>query len=245
MKYNSEIYTNKEGQFIIFPQDAIGIHLKAGKLWEPHFKTVIDTFLKPGDIAIDCGANFGYNSVLMGKKLSNKGLLIAFEPQKIIYQQMNGNLILNNIYNTLTYQMAVGDKISEVHMAPINYDFYGVNIGNLSIGNNGEKVKMVKLDDLDLEKVNFIKLDIQGYELFALQGAQNLLSTFKPDLFIEIEDHQLAKFDVKRSQLVEYIKSFGYRMFKINNKYPCDHICTINNFSLIEKLYDKLPLVEV
>lgn len=242
----SETFSNLDGDFIIFPNDAIAQHIKQDKPWEPHFKVVIEHFVSPGDTIIDCGANFGYNAVLMGKRLNNQGLLLAFEPQRIIYQQLNGNLILNNIFNALTYQVALGDgSQSQTTMRPVNYEDSWVNIGDTSIGDGGEEVNIYKLDDFELEKVDFIKMDVQGYELFVLEGSQNLINLSHPDLFIEIEPHQLIKFNVTESQLIDYIKSFGYRMFKINNEYPCDHICTINNMDKIEILKDILPLVEV
>lgn len=242
----SEIFKNPDGEFIIFPNDAIAQHIKRGTPWEPHFKTVIEYFISPGDTVIDCGANFGYNAVLMGKKLNNQGLLLAFEPQRIIYQQLNGNLILNNIFNVLTYQVALGDgSQSQTTMRPVNYEESWVNIGDTSIGEGGEEINVYKLDDFELEKVDFIKIDVQGYELFTLEGAKELLISHQPNLFIEIEPHQLIKFGVTEKQLVEYIKSFGYRMFKINNEYPCDHICTINDIDKIETLRDVLPLVEI
>ena len=242
----SEIFSNQDGNFIIFPNDAIAQHIKSGKQWEPHFKIVIEHFISPEDVVIDCGANFGYNAVLMGKKLSNKGLLVAFEPQRIIYQQLNGNLILNNIFNSITYQVALGNGTqSATTMRPVDYESSWVNIGDTSIGDGGEEVNIYKLDDFEFNQVNFIKMDVQGYELFTLEGAKELISTHFPNLFIEIEAHQLAKFNVTESQLIDYIKSFGYRMFKINNDYPCDHICVINDMDKIEELKDILPLVEI
>ena len=242
----SEIFSNQDGKFIIFPNDAIAQHIKLGKQWEPHFKTVIEHFISPGDTVIDCGANFGYNAVLMGKRLNNEGLLVAFEPQRIIYQQLNGNLILNNIFNSITYQTALGDGTqSTTSMKPVDYESSWVNIGDTSIGDGGEEVHIYKLDDFGFDKVNFIKIDVQGYELFSLEGAQNLITNQKPDMFIEVEPHQLIKFGVTETQLIDYIKSFGYKIFKINNEYPCDHICTINNMNKISILKDILPLIEI
>jgi FkbM family methyltransferase len=242
----SEIFSNQDGDFIIFPNDAIAQHIKQNKPWEPHFKTVIEHFISPGYTVIDCGANFGYNAVLMGKRLNNQGLLVAFEPQRIIHQQLNGNLILNNIFNSLTYQIALGDGTqTKTTMRPVNYEDSWVNIGDTSIGEGGEEVNVYALDDFEFDKVNFIKIDVQGYELFTLNGAKKLLNDSQPDLFIEIEPHQLIKFDITEIQLIDYVKSLGYRMFKINNEYPCDHICTINNMDKIEILKDILPLVEV
>jgi FkbM family methyltransferase len=241
----SELFSNEDGNFIIFPNDAISQHIKSGRSWEPHFKQLIDIFIKPGDTVIDCGANFGYNSVLMGKKLNNKGLLIAFEPQRIIYQQLNGNLIINNIFNSITYQSALGNNNEPTTMTPVNYDSTWINIGDTSVGDGGEEVSVYKLDDFILDNVNFIKIDVQGYELFTLEGAKDLITTHLPDLFIEIEPHQLIKFDISSDQLIDYIKSFGYKIFKINNEYPCDHICTVNNMDKIELLKKILPLIEV
>ena len=242
----SEIFKNEDGQFIIFPNDAIAQHIKSGKPWEPHFKSVIEQFISPGDTVLDCGANFGYNAVLMGKRLNNKGLLVAFEPQRIIHQQLNSNLILNNIFNAITYQIALGDGTqSSTTMSPVDYESSWVNIGDTSIGVGGEEVSIYKLDDFEFTQVNFIKMDVQGYELFTLEGAKELLLNYHPNLFIEIESHQLIKFSISEDQLINYIKSFGYRMFKINNEYPCDHICTVNDMDKIEALKNILPLVEI
>ena len=242
----SEIYSNEDGNFLIFPNDAIAQHIKSNRLWEPHFKNVIELFITPGDVVLDCGANFGYNAVLMGKRLKNQGLLLAFEPQRIIYQQLNGNLILNNIYNSYTYQTALGDGSQDTAtMSPVNYNSPWVNIGDTSLGEGGEEVEVIKLDDFDLDRVNFIKLDVQGFELFTLKGSSKLIDKHKPDIFIEIEPHQLEKFNYGENELIEYIKSFGYRIFKIDNEYPCDHICTFSGIDKIEILKNQLPLIEI
>jgi FkbM family methyltransferase len=242
----SEIYENEDGKFIVFPNDAIAQHLKQNKLWEPHFKEVIKVFIKPGAVVIDAGANFGYNSVLLGKQAGPEGTLVSFEPQRIIHQQLSGNLILNNIYNAITCQAALGDGSKKVvNMRPVEYQADWVNIGDTSVGEDGEEVAIYTLDEIGLERVDFIKMDVQGYELFALQGAQNILTNQQPDLFIEIEPHQLIKFGVTEEQLLDYIKSFGYSIYKINNEYPCDHICTINNLDKINLLESILPLLQV
>jgi len=240
----SEIFQNEDGSFIVFPNDAIAQHLKSGKPWEPHFKTVVQHLVKEGDIVIDCGANFGYNSVIMGRQIGDSGKLFAFEPQRIINQQLNGNLILNDIYNASVVHAALGNTQGFTTMSPVPYDRDWVNIGDTSVGEGGDEVQVITLDMIDTQP-NFIKMDVQGYELFALQGGENTIKQSLPDIFIEIEDHQLAKFDVTKEQLIDYIKSFGYRMFRIDNEYPCDHICTVNSIDKVEQLKQLLPIVEI
>jgi FkbM family methyltransferase len=240
----SEIFENEDGKFIVFPNDAIAQHLKSGKPWEPHFKTVIQHLVKEGDTVLDCGANFGYNAVIMGKQIGPSGRLFAFEPQRIINQQLSGNMILNNIYNAAIVHAALGKEQGLTTMSPVPYDLDWVNIGDTSVGEGGDEVQIITLDMIDSQP-NFIKMDVQGYELFALQGAENTLKQSLPDIFIEIEEHQLAKFGVTKTQLVDYIKSFGYRMFRIDNEYPCDHICTVNSIDKVEQLKQLLPIVEI
>jgi FkbM family methyltransferase len=241
----SEIFENEDGKFIIFPNDAIAQHLKGGKPWEPHFRTVVQHLIKESDTVIDCGANFGYNAVLMGKQIGPTGKLVAFEPQRIINQQLCGNMILNNIYNASIIQTALGSEPGETTMSPVAYENGWVNIGDTSVGDGGEAVDVRTLDELQIQSLNFIKMDVQGYELFALQGGKKLIKQTLPDIFIEIEEHQLAKFNVTKDQLVNYIKSFGYRMFRIDNEYPCDHICTVNSIDKVEQLSTLLPIVEI
>jgi FkbM family methyltransferase len=241
----SELFQNEDGNFIVFPNDAIAQHLKSGKPWEPHFKTVVQHLVKEGDTVLDCGANFGYNSVIMGKQIGPTGKLFAFEPQRIIHQQLCGNMILNNIYNTNVYNIALGNEKGITRMNPVPYDLDWVNIGDTSIGNGGDVVEIDSLDNYWLDEPDFIKIDVQGYELFTLQGAENTIKKSLPDIFIEVEEHQLAKFDVTKDQLFDYIRSFGYRMFRIDNEYPCDHICTVNSIDKVEQLTELLPIVEV
>jgi len=240
----SELFQNEDGNFIVFPNDAIAQHLKSGKPWEPHFKTVVQHLVKEGDTVLDCGSNFGYNAVIMGKQIGPSGRLFAFEPQRIVNQQLSGNMILNNIYNAIVVHAALGQEQGLTTMSPVPYDLDWVNIGDTSVGEGGDKVQVITLDMIDTQP-DFIKMDVQGYELFALLGAENTIKQSLPDIFIEIEEHQLAKFNVTKEQLLNYIKSFGYRMFRIDNEYPCDHICTVNSIDKVERLAELLPIVEI
>jgi FkbM family methyltransferase len=240
----SELFQNEDGNFIVFPNDAIAQHLKSGKPWEPHFKTVVQHLVKEGDTVLDCGSNFGYNAVIMGKQIGPSGRLFAFEPQRIVNQQLSGNMILNNIYNAIVVHAALGQEQGITTMSPVSYDLDWVNIGDTSVGEGGDEVQVITLDMIDSQP-DFIKMDVQGYELFALLGAENTIKQSLPDIFIEIEEHQLAKFNVTKEQLLNYIKSFGYRMFRIDNEYPCDHICTVHSIDKVERLAELLPIVEI
>ena len=240
----SEIFENKDGKFIVFPNDAIAQHLKTGKLWESHYKKVVLHLVPTSAIVLDCGANFGYNAVVLANTI-NIAQMYCFEPQRIVFQQLAGNLILNNIYNAQAINCALGNTDGVLELNPVNYESEWVNIGDTSLGQGGEVVNIAQLDSFDLQRVDFIKLDVQGSELFVLEGAEKLIEKHLPDIFIEIEEHQLAKFDVKKEQIFNFLKNKGYNIWRIDNEYPCDHICIARNFLRIDNLSQDLNLTEV
>ena len=195
---------------------------------------------------VDCGANFGYNSVIMGKKITNSGLLISVEPQSLIYKQLISNLFLNGILNTKVFNSCITEHSNmTVQLQSVNYNQDNINIGNIGIGGDGETSSTISLDDLCDVNIKFIKIDVQGYEFFLLKGGRNTISRYKPDLFIEIEDHQLPKYGINKKQIIDLLKEYGYRIFNICNNYPFDYICTINNLDKIELIRHTLNLKEI
>lgn len=224
--------------FVFFDCDYIGRHIKRDGFWEPHFNEVIN-LIDEGSTIIDIGANFGYNTVLMAKKTGPTGKVLAYEPQRLMFQQLNANCVINDILNCHCYNLAVSNESNqELEMETINYADDCVNIGGLSIGTGGEKVKTLAIDDLNLDKLDFVKIDAQGYEPFILEGARKTLLNFLPDIFIEIEDEYLEKFNKNTSDVYEFLDSCGYKIYNIKNDWPFDYICTVK--SKVEML--NLPL---
>lgn len=240
---NKRLVKNPDGTFLLFENDFISRQILQGKPWEPHFREVI-SLIKPGDHVLDGGANFGYNAVMMASRLGPTGKILAFEPQRLIHQQLNANFLLNNIHNAHTFKCALSNRSGlTVQMNPVNFDAPSLNIGDTSVGRGGESTTTVKIDDLKLEKFDFFKLDIQGYEVFALEGAIQSLKNFKPFVFVEIEPHQLARHNCKPHQVVDILKNIGYKMFNIRTDYPSDYICSVDHVEKIKSL--NLSLVEI
>lgn len=210
--------------------------------YEEWFTKLVHLTLKPGDLVLDVGANLGYHTVTMAELVDTTGTVIAFEPQRIIYQQLNCNVFLNKLSNVTTLQFAVGNSTDTVFISPQNYFHVGkwpnvTNIGDTSINTSslGDPVAQITIDSLNLTQLNFMKIDIQGSELNCLMGAKNTLMTNKPIIFIEIEEKQLVKFNTTTIQLIEYIKSLDYTLHRIvlPSYVTDDYIClpnTAHNF---------------
>ena len=216
-----EIENDVENKILaVLDDDYFTISLERQKYHEKHFTDFVRLYLKKGDVALDLGANLGYHTITMAELVENSGKILSFEPQRIIFQQLNCNVFLNRLDNVDTYNLAVGNSNSDVFIDSPNYHRINpmyTNIGNTSINtdNVGYKVHQIQLDSLELNRLDFIKLDIQGYELFALQGAKNTIDKFKPVMFMEIEEKQLEKFKTSSVDLINYTKELGYKLYRV------------------------------
>ena len=214
--------------YVFLSNDAIGDTVKREGCWEEHITELLVGYLKPTHNCLDIGANFGYHSVTMGL-LTKEGSVFSFEPMKLFYHQVNANAHLNKLSNVRVLNNAVGDSEREVFIPEPNTNpGESINHGDTSISKNnvGQQVKMVVVDSLELPKINFIKLDVQGCELPVLKGAKNKILKDKPVMIVEIEDFQLAKFGYTPSDLISFIKEdLQYDMYQMMTKYPADFLC--------------------
>jgi len=100
----------------------------------------------------------------------------------------------------------------------------GINIGATKIGGGGDVVQMIKIDDVINFSVSFLKIDVQGSEIFLLDGADTMIRNSRPIMFIEVENQWLNSFGKNSEMLLNKILSLGYVLVRINTEYPCDHV---------------------
>lgn len=141
----------------------------------PHTATIFfEDYLKPDDIVIDIGSNIGTVTLTASKKVGSQGKVYSIEPNPTIFEYLEGNIKLNNLKNIECFNIALGNEVGTVNFSDEKSDW-----GN-SILSEGEgiKVDIKKLDDLGINDSNIvlIKIDTQGFEKFALTGANRILS---------------------------------------------------------------------
>ena len=186
---------------------------------------------------LDVGANLGAYSIPIAKKIiTTGGKVIAFEPQRIVYYQLCGNIILNRLDNYFAFNQAVGDSDGFIEIPDINYED-NHNIGAFSVSKEfrerigmekymkvgSNKVQIIKLDDLTVEKPPaLVKIDVEGYELNVLKGGANFFeqNKFPPILF---ECWNYDWFSQHKTDLFEYVKKLGYEVFSINENHIAQH----------------------
>ena len=161
--------------------------------------------VRPGGLAVEAGANIGTIAVPLAKHLGPEGCLIAFEPQRLTYQLLCGNLALNEIANTRALQKAVGDRVGETKVQAVSYG-ENFNYGSVQVGvAEGETVELVTIDSLNLSRLDLLIADVEGYEEAVLIGAEQSIHRFHPSLYLE------NNIRAKSPDLLSRLFSLGYR----------------------------------
>lgn len=224
---NPHFVNNEDGKFLVLLNGALGQHLASGKRWEPQLTEVMKHILSKGDAVIDIGANIGYTTVVMANIVGESGAVYSFEPLRIVFQQLCGNVFLNGLTNVLAMPYALGD-VDNVNtcMTPVDYFAPWVNIMDTSVGGTeGEWVVMRTLDSFKFDKISFIKIDVQGFEKAVLNGAKNHIMTFRPVMYVEIEDRQLEKYKLRPENVIQPICDMNYNLIHLKNELGFDFFC--------------------
>lgn len=178
---------------------------------------VIKKCLEPTDNFIDIGASIGLMSVF-ASKISTKGTILSFEPQKERFEILKSNAKLNDCSNMHIFNNGLGEKEEQLQL---HTDVYSPSI--VDIENSDGKHELINilvldkvLDSKKIESVKFIKIDVEGFELSVLKGAQNTLSKENaPIICIEYVKRlqSLNRIDIS---IFDFIKSVNnYRLFQL------------------------------
>ena len=194
----------RHGTFMYFPHDFYlgGAMDRYGEYAEDESRLLMK-FIRPGDIVVEVGANAGFHTVALAKQVGPSGRVMAFEPQRIIYQMMCGNIALNELWNVFTAQMALGASNGWVSVPPVDYSQEG-NFGAVEMCNEGERVQIVTLDSMQLSRCDLIKIDVEGMEQQVLQGGYETIKRSRPVLYVENDR------EGKQEDLLNYIQSLEY-----------------------------------
>lgn len=159
-------------------------------VWEPKSTSAIKKIVKDGDIVLDVGANIGYYSVLLSKLVGDKGRVIAFEPTKHFGKVLKKNIEANGVSNVSIQEYALSDKAEEDTIF-IGKDSATMNWASDECEKEGSEVIVKKrfddiVTDLNIDKIDFIKIDVDGHEPAFLKGAIESIKKYKPIILLEI-----------------------------------------------------------
>lgn len=182
--------------------------------------------LNPGDTVIEVGANIGSLTIPIAQHIGNNGRVYAFEPQRITFQVLCGNVVLNNLCNVWTYNQGVGREHKKVKI-----------YGGLFEGNNGAfqiskspgdyEIAIVTLDEYNFERCDLLKVDAEGMDSEIIQGAENLIKRCQPYVVMEANYTRAGK------EIIKKLQTLGYKVYEADAPlYSAD-----NDFQVKENIF--------
>ena len=194
-----------------------------------------------GAVAVDCGANVGVHTIEWAKHMTGWGVVLAFEAQERIYYALAGNIAINNCLNARAIHAAVTSQSGTMKMPTPNY-LRAASFGSLELRKRDDNefigqpidyaedkmvdVRAVALDSFNFQRLDLLKIDIEGMELEALAGAARCIAANRPIVLVEMLKSDTA-------QLRAWLEALDYCVFEIGA-----------NFIAVHKTDKGLPQIE-
>ncbi len=222
----SDLIKMRDGWMIYNKNDSyVGKSIKEYGEWSLGEIDLLKQILKPNDSIIEVGSNIG-SLTLPLSRIVNQGMIYAFEPQNVVFQNLCANISINSITNCFCFQCALTDKIDE-KLYNLNYNFNAEqNFAAMSfirnknyydnIDNSRDRIKFYEanVDTLDnkfsnLQSLKLLKTDAEGMEVNVLKGGFDLIKRTKPILYVEND----LVYKEKSQELIELLWSLDYKLF--------------------------------
>ena len=201
------IVTKTDCKLSVIPNDlGISLELSIFGIHEPISTKIITEKLEEGMICVDIGANIGYFATLESKNIGKRGKVIAIEPSPIALSYLEKNLKSQNFSKYKIYDCACYDYDTSVNFAIENYS----NVSRIdddstfrAVSKESKKI-MISAKTLDSillkneNKIDFIRMDVEGFELKVFEGAKNIIKKFHPMIQFELHLDALGKSKTKK-----------------------------------------------
>jgi FkbM family methyltransferase len=171
-------------------------------------------FLREGDTVVDAGANIGLCTLLSAARVGSAGQVFAYEPHPRTYMQLEQNCRLNKFTNTTCYHLGVSNRPEIISFT----DEYVSDINHV----DEEGAITITLDTIDstlpqdIKDVVLLKIDVEGYELFALGGAQMTLSKTKV-IYFESATSSYTRYGYTLGTVRTFLKSLSFEVYKLDD----------------------------
>jgi FkbM family methyltransferase len=173
---------------------------------EPTVRQEICPHIKPGDIVVDAGAYLGSHTKAYLEAVGPTGKVLAFEPNVPAF-----NCLRLNCPKAILFNTGLGST-KEKRIALIPTEHAGNEGASYWKPGAFAATAFIPLDSLGLNRVDFIKLDVEGMEPQVIAGASKTLLHHRPILYVELNVAALARFGTRPKTLVAAIETLGYRL---------------------------------
>ena len=190
--------------------------------YEEEINKLMRISLKHGGNALDIGANFGLQSIRMSQCAGSTGKVLAFEPLTHLQEKFRQNMQLNRVENVVLLPCALSDEETEAEFG-INKNAWNQGTFSLSNKNDGHEKQLVliKIGDnipevQQLESLQLIKIDVEGFEYPALKGLRQTINKHKPRIIFEYDAHSWKHAGYDINTCYQFIQAMNYSLYQIS-----------------------------
>jgi FkbM family methyltransferase len=176
---------------------------------------IIDRFVHPGDTVVDVGAHYGSYTIRLAQLVGPTGSVLAIEPASHAADVLSRNLVLNGIRNVQVERAALGETTGDAPLYLLSDPSRNRTVGTTRGSVGVERVGVMRLDDLVDGPVSFVKMDVEGAELFALRGADELLAAYRPVVLFEYQPEAARAMGTDPAEVWQRFKRHGYTMHRL------------------------------
>ena len=183
-------------------------------------RRMLYSLIREDYVCFDIGANIG-ETTLNFAQLAKNGKVYSFEPVPFLYERLKTNVGLNTFKNIELHNLAISDNSDDLFFeAPKNRNSSGISLTKEN-SNTSMRVASNTLDEFvsskQIEKIDFIKIDVEGFENYVINGAKQTLKKFKPMLFVEIDNRYLIPKNTSEKKLLTQLQQeFSYTLYRIH-----------------------------
>lgn len=207
-------------------------HMQRRIFWMGYYNlrlvAVLERILKPGMVVVDVGANIGEISMVCATRVGVKGRVIAFEPVAAIAEELERNLQRNALQSVVEVRrQGLADSAGQfnIYESCGQHDVVESHRGLGSLHGDPKTnrvlglIDVVTLDEvvetLDLQRMDILKVDIEGGELPCLKGAMRALERFRPIVAVEVQERSARIAGYQGRDILDLLSPLGYRFHRL------------------------------
>jgi len=216
------LYETRTGKYFLpshTPDDAVIQTIINNQVFENEIVECAKRYIKKNTIVLDVGANFGQMSILFSELVKPNGKVYSFDADDFIFEIFKKNIEINNCKNITPIFGAVYNKNNETLYFPkqdfVKFKSYG-SYGIDQRATEGRSVQSITIDSLNIQdEISFMKIDIQGADLQAMQGCIKTIKKNKMPILFEFEYLLQDDFKLDFQEYVDFVASIDYRFERI------------------------------
>ncbi len=190
---------------------------KQGRLdVQAEFLAQYQKYIPVGGVVVDVGASLGDTAATFAEFVGPRGIVYAFEPHGKSFDCLLHNT--RTMPNVVPMYMALGLRVEGANIEP---DTNNIGASRLERGDRDsrERCHVRPLDSLTFSRLDFIKIDAEGWEPLILDGAMQTIAQYRPAMLIEVNDWPLGKMGFTRKDIYSRLEAMGYTASDFDGPY--------------------------